>query len=368
MAVSYYYSLVGGTKTIVDELGKRLHKAGHEVGILTMYVNSKGAVEWKKDETFDGGIRVIKWPVKHISNGNGYLSRIGKKLFNILFVPKGGLYKIIREYDILQFHDVNDLTFPFFSLFLDIPKAFFCGTLVERFNFYKENYLPRTVLRKSSDIFLASNENTKKLLLELGIDEKKIFLLYCGVDEKKYHPDITKKEDNVLLFAGALEERKGVHVLIEALRLIKSPVKLIIAGPVRDKTYTAGLHKRVSELNKEISHKIEFLNYLNEDKLIGYYQKASVFICPSLSEEFGLVSIEALACGTPVVASNTGGLPFAVKNGEHGILTAPGSPQELASAIELLLKDSELRRKFGKQGRDDVVKKYSWEKVAKALE
>src|SRR4030067_2713354 len=138
MAVSYYYSLVGGTQTVVKKLADKLSQRGHEVGILTMYVNKKGEVEWKMEEVFEQGIRVIRWPAKPISKTSGYLSRIGKKLFYILFIPKLSFYRIMRKYDILQFYDVNDLTFPFFSLFLNIPKVFFCATLAERFSFYKK--------------------------------------------------------------------------------------------------------------------------------------------------------------------------------------------------------------------------------------
>ena len=368
MAVSYYYSLVGGTQTVVKKLADKLSQRGHEVGILTMYVNKKGEVEWKMEEVFEQGIRVIRWPAKPISKTSGYLSRIGKKLFNILFIPKLNFYRIMRKYDILQFYDVNDLTFPFFSLFLNIPKVFFCATLAERFSFYKKNFFPRTILKKSADIFLVSNENTRRLLLELGIEEERTFSLHYGVDGEKYHPDFTKKEDDLLLFVGALEERKGVHVLLEALRFINQPIRLILAGPVRDGVYASGLLKRASELNKDTCHKIEFLNYLEEESLIDYYQRASIFVCPSLAEEFGIVTIEALACGTPVVASKTGGLAFAIKNGEHGFLTSPGNPEELASAIELLLRDPELRLKFGKEGSTYILKNNSWDRISKELE
>ena len=369
MAVSYYYySLVGGTQTVVKELANRLCQRGHDVGIFTMYVKKSGEVEWKMEEVFEQGIKVIRWPMRHISKKNGYLSRIGKKFFNILFIPKSGFYKIIREYDILQFYDVNDLTFPFFSLLSNIPKVFFCATLAERFSFYKENILPRTILRKSADIFLVSNENTRKLLLELGIEEERTFSLNYGVDGEKYHPDFKKKENDLLLFVGAFEERKGVHVLLEALRLINQPIRLVLAGPTRDEIYSSGLLKKVSELNKDTFHKIKFLNYLDEESLIDYYQKASILICPSLAEEFGIVAIEALACGTPVVASRTGGLAFAIKHGEHGFLTSPGNPEELASAIELLLRDSELRIKFGKEGSSYILKNNSWDTIAKELE
>jgi len=370
IAVSYYYSLVGGTQTVIREITKRLCQRGHQIGILTMYVNrnENGWVEWKMEETIEDGIRVIRWPARVISKRIEYFNGLGKKFFNIFFIPKLGFQKIMKEYDILQFNDVNDLTFPFFSLFVNLPKVFFCATLAERFNFYKENFLPRTILKKSSNIFFVSNENTKRLLLELGLEERRIFLLPYGVDAEKYHPDFTKKENNLLLFVGALEERKGVHVLLEALKFINRPIKLAIAGPVRDEAYKSRLLEKVSELNKDTSHKIEFLDYLEEKSLIDYYQRASIFVCPSLAEEFGIVTIEALACGTPVVASRTGGLPYAIRNGEHGLLATPGDPKELASNIEQLLKDPELRFKYGKHGSDYILRNNSWDKIAKDLE
>jgi starch synthase len=89
-----------------------------------------------------------------------------------------------------------------------------------------------------------------------------------------------------------------------------------------------------------------------------------VFLCPSVYEPFGLINLEAMACGTPVVASRVGGIPEVVVDGETGFLVPPGDPRALAAAVREVLADPERAARLGHAGRRRVVDKFSWERIA----
>jgi glycosyltransferase involved in cell wall biosynthesis len=92
-----------------------------------------------------------------------------------------------------------------------------------------------------------------------------------------------------------------------------------------------------------------------------------MLVTPSLTDEFPIVNLEALSCGTPVVASDVGGIGEVVKNDVNGLLVPPNDPEKLADAIRKLLRDKELREKYGRKGRQMIEAHFSWESVAKEL-
>jgi glycosyltransferase involved in cell wall biosynthesis len=103
------------------------------------------------------------------------------------------------------------------------------------------------------------------------------------------------------------------------------------------------------------------------EEVIEWYQKASVFVCPSLSESFPIVNLEALSCATPVVATNVGATPEVVRNYKNGILVPPNDVAKLAEGIQYLLDNEEIRQKFGQEGRKWVVENFSIDAVAERL-
>jgi len=172
----------------------------------------------------------------------------------------------------------------------------------------------------------------------------------------------------MLLFVGRIEKYKGLHVLLKSLLYVKEPVQLSIIGPLVGE---AKYHKRIFELiikvNEKTAHRVNYLGPKRPTEIIKYYQMASILVVPSLSESFGNVILESLACETPVIASNVGGIPEIITNYKNGILIPPNDAKKLAKVIEFLLNREELIRKLGEQGRRLVVEKFSVEVVAKKL-
>ena len=148
--------------------------------------------------------------------------------------------------------------------------------------------------------------------------------------------------------------------LVEAFKLIKEEFpeyKLVIVGELS--WFYEVLMKKIERL--KLQKDIIFTGYLEDQTLCCFYQNASIFVFPSLYEGFGIPVLEAMACGTPVVASNVCSLPEVVK--DNGILVNPYDVEDIANGIYKVLKDNNLRQKLIKKGLC-YVKDFSWEKSA----
>jgi len=230
--------------------------------------------------------------------------------------------------------------------------------------------LSRHVFKKVADIYIVVSTSLLHLLYSLGIPKTKIRVVPNGVDAKRFHPNNKIRMENLILFVGRLVPKKGLLVLLNSLKLLKTPVRLAIIGPPPwppNPKYFHEILKLVKRINEETFHRVEYLGVLEKEEIIKWYQKASVFICPSFSEPFGIVNLEALACETPVIASNVGGIPDVVTDHKNGILVPPNDVVRFAQAIQYLLDNERTRRKFGKEGRRLVSEFFSNEVVVKRL-
>ena len=168
---------------------------------------------------------------------------------------------------------------------------------------------------------------------------------------------------NVVLFAGRLEYEKGVQTVLDALDDLEDrvgPTVFLVAGVG---TYSDELHARVEELGLE--DRVRFTGFLHDHELRLHYAAADVAVAPSIYEPFGLVAIEAMACGTPVVVGDTGGLREIVAGG-HGLRFTPQDADELADELERVLSDEELATRLVRRGRRRIATRYDWHRVAEA--
>jgi glycosyltransferase involved in cell wall biosynthesis len=119
----------------------------------------------------------------------------------------------------------------------------------------------------------------------------------------------------------------------------------------------------------DLEEDVIFLGFVEEEKKALYYKSANIFSLPStnMAESFGIVNLEAMASGIPLVGSNLGGIPDIIHEGKNGLLAKPSDHKSLANAILKLLKDDDLRQKMGNNGKK-MVADYSWDKIAKSTE
>jgi glycosyltransferase involved in cell wall biosynthesis len=171
-----------------------------------------------------------------------------------------------------------------------------------------------------------------------------------------------------LLFVGRLASNKGLLPLLEAFAPIarRDPgATLVLVG--EDGGMAAAVDRRSRELG--LSERVRRVGHVADERLLASaYREARALVLPSEYEAFGLVLLEAMAQGTPVVASRVGGIPEVVDDGRTGLLAAPGSPTDLAAALARVWDDPELGRRLGEEARRSVVPRYTWEAVATTLE
>ena len=195
---------------------------------------------------------------------------------------------------------------------------------------------------------------------------KKSFYVPNGINLNEFKPKPTVKEEKVVLFVGRLRHQKGIEYFIKASQLIKKELKekikfIVIAAP----RLKVPEEKKYIKLIKE--NKIELHFNVSFNKISEYYQKADVLILPSVNEAFGLVLLEAMACGVPVIASNVGGVSKVVKNGVVGFLTPVGDSQLIAEKALMILNNKDLKKEMSKNCLE-WVKQFSWENIADEYE
>jgi D-inositol-3-phosphate glycosyltransferase len=244
----------------------------------------------------------------------------------------------------------------------------------------------REVLRTADKVIAATPAEYAQLLWLYQADTNKIVVLSPGVDVGRFYPippDEAKEYIGVppcgrmLLFVGRIEPLKGLDVLIEAIGVMHqnelfrdNPFCLaIIGGEPDDSTEQDDLEmSRIKTLTEEhgLSDLVTFLGKRSQDSLPYYYSAAEAVVVPSQYESFGMVALEAMACGTPVVASQIGGLAYLVQDGVTGYTVPVDEPLELANRLTLLLQDQSLRDRMGKQA-ILVAQDYAWDKIASKM-
>src|SRR5262245_40967111 len=198
-----------------------------------------------------------------------------------------------------------------------------------------------------------------------GVPRDTIDVIHCGVDAEAFRPPRPGGSDRgrpTVLFVGRIDGDKGVPVVLEAglrLRSRYPDIRLQILGSGGDDVIEE-IRTRLRDERAEAS--VEFHGFVDRFRLPAFYQQADVFCAPSQYEAFGIVYIEALACGCPVVASTAGGTPEAVADGETGLLVPPNDVDAVARALERILADPPLRRRMGQAGRRRVKEYFAMDK------
>ena len=239
----------------------------------------------------------------------------------------------------------------------------------------------KRVLARVDRIVTATLAERTQLRFLYKADDRKLITIPPGVDTSHFYPippDEAKmaigiKPDvRMILFVGRIEPLKGLDTLIRAMSCLKlnhpdHPVHLAIIGgepdasPQQMSAEMARLQKLCDEL--ALDQTVIFLGKRGQDTLPYYYSAAEVLVMPSHYESFGMVALEAMACGTPVIASEVGGLGFLVQNGETGYTIPDGDPGVLYDKLSILLDDVNLREAMGKRA-TKYAQSYTWDKIA----
>ncbi|WP_187148744.1 glycosyltransferase family 4 protein [Methanosarcina thermophila] len=312
-----------------------------------------------------------------------------KPLFSVGNAPFLPQLLALKDYDIVHLH------YPFFfgAEFVYLNSILRNSKYVLTYHndvisdglfglFFKihKHTLMKLILGRAEKIFVTSIDYCKNSFLSELYEKNpdKIVEIPNGVDIEKYNPkndgSIIRKRLNIedkkiILFVGALDKPhffKGVDVLLESFkRICNSNFHLIIVG---DGDLKQNYIEKANKLG--VNSQVTFAGRVSDEDLPLYYAASDVTVLPSttMGEAFGLVLVEAMATGKPVIASNLPGVRSVVDDGENGFLVTPGDSESLASKINNLLTDDELCSIFGIAARTKVEEKYNWVNIARDLE
>ena len=244
-----------------------------------------------------------------------------------------------------------------------------------------------TTLLETAERVVATSPQEKAHMRQLVSTKGNIDIIPCGTDINRFGSidrvaaraelvkshETVNSDDIIVMYVGRFDPRKGIETLVRAVAQSKlrnsGKLKLIIGGGSRpgqsDGFERERIEKIVSELG--LNDITIFPGRISQDILPIYYAAADVCVVPSHYEPFGLVAIEAMASGTPVVASDVGGLQFTVVSEETGLLAPAQDDSAFSEAIDRILINPQWRDKLGEAGKERVISKFSWDGVAKQL-
>jgi glycosyltransferase involved in cell wall biosynthesis len=229
-------------------------------------------------------------------------------------------------------------------------------------------WLDREGIRKAKYIIAISQQTKKDLISFLGIPEERIRVIYNGVDHDIFKPCPAPKpvDEPYILYVGSEQPRKNLTTLLMAFHKLKADksfreLKLVKVGEAggKNQVFRQQSLKLIESLN--LRGDIVFTGFVAEEEMAGYYSNAECLVFPSLYEGFGLPVIEAMACGCPVITSNTSSLPEIV--GEAGIMVEPHDAEGLANAVGEVFTNPDLKQELKKRGLERASN-FSWEKTA----
>lgn len=361
--ISTFPPYKGGMGNVACEFARRLNNRGNEITVLTPF--------YEKIEEL----------------GEGFTIKRLKPFFkygNAAFIP--GLWSELDNYEIIHLHYpffgaaeivLLKMIFsrPKFKLFIHYHMDAKPDSIIKKiiFGFYRYFVLPGLVKRaKGITVGLSDYVKNSEIKDLYKRYEYKFKETYYGVDYEAFSPrDRGVSAIDKILFVGGLDAPhyfKGLDVLLEAFSLIcrnNKEIMLEIVGEGDRKEFYKGLVR-----NLKIENQVVFSGKKDFKELTEIYRNSDLFILPSINmgEAFGLVLIEAMASGLPVIASRLPGVRSVFIENEHGLLAEPGNSDDLKNKIDAIVKNPEKASEMGRRGREYVLEKYDWNKIILKIE
>lgn len=344
--------LAGGAEVYLQEMFSRLVGRGHQVTLLSERFSGSAT----EDEV--EGIRVIRAG--------------GKFTFN--FTAGQLVGRLAEELDVdVVIDDLNKI--PFYSPWhtrrpvLAILMHLFRGSIFREtlppmaaYVWITETLIPLAYGRCR---FAVLSESSRQDTAKVGIDPARITVIPPGTDCSRFQPDASVAREPVVLHVGRLKRYKATDHLLRAAQLLKErgvQLTTVILGDGDDKPRLEALAAKL-----ELADSVRFTGFIPEEEKVRWYRRAAVLAENSVKEGWGLIVMEANACGTPVVVADSPGLRDSSKDGVNGLVYEYGDITGLADRLQRLLTDAALRDQLGRQA-IDWARQWSWEAAADKME
>ncbi|WP_028047991.1 glycosyltransferase [Cellulomonas sp. URHE0023] len=226
------------------------------------------------------------------------------------------------------------------------------------------------------DVVVATCSDEVTELVRLGVPEQRIRVVPCGVDVERFRPGCTgvveppRRATYRLLCVGRLVERKGIETVVHALADLPDTELVVAGGPAADLLDADDEARRLRAIARQegVDDRVHLVGRVDHDDLPALVDSADAVVATPWYEPFGIVPVEAAACGVPVVGSAVGGLVDTVQDGRTGVLVPPRDPAALAAALRGLLDHPERRAALGAAARRRAVARYGWDRIAAQTE
>jgi glycogen(starch) synthase len=381
LLVSWEYPPVtyGGLGRHVDALSRSLSAAGHDVVVLTQ--GPPGAASTSSVDVGPGrAVRVVR----AVLDPDAPDVHTDTEAFVRMLQPAlAGAARLLPEHwvpDVVHAHDwvvagaaatlVASLHRPLVVTLHATETGLHHGHLVTEFSRWRHD-VERHLAADAAAIIVCSADMREEVTAGLGADAARVVVVPNGVDPRTWVTTPSQRiaarralgvgDAPLLVLVGRLEHEKGGHDAVEALRLVRPPAHLVLVGEGARRD-----DLRAHAQRRGLGDRVHLPGRLPDEQVAAVVASADVALVPSHYEPFGLVALEAMAAGTPVVATATGGLRDVVTDGVTGRLVPPGSPDALADAIDALLADPTARRVVADQAAQQVRKRFDWAVVAAA--
>ncbi|MFP4516600.1 MAG: glycogen synthase [Desulfovibrionales bacterium] len=249
-------------------------------------------------------------------------------------------------------------------------------------------WMERTAYRNADGIVAVSASMERDVVTLYGVNPDRVQVIYNGIDVQEYAPvhapEVVARygidpDDPYVLFVGRITRQKGIVHFLRAARYLENGTQILLCASSPDTEEIGRETQRLVEEVRASGIRISWIRDMVPRKdIVPLYSHAAVFVCPSIYEPFGIINLEAMACGTPVVGSKVGGIAEAVLHRRTGLLVpyepaghgdpGPRDPKKFASdlgaGINLLLQNTELREEMGRNARARVVESFGWDVIA----
>ena len=354
-----YFPIIGGSETLIRTLVTKLNESGVNTDVMTFNMNKKWMPVWRENIEHGENFTIFKVaafnPLPFFPINPLYTP------LRVNVIPSLSFRKKLEEYDIIHFLGEADLSMPLLSMSVDKPKIMHCvGVPALAEQFHKHSAMKKLFVRlfqRLANVYAVFSPDEKRSLLNMGIASNRIVTLRYGIDTDQFKPDENKRLSNLILFVGRIDTVKGLHVLLESLQYVNSKIKVVIIGPTAKDEYFDHINEMCRQVNEKGYHTVEYLGSKDQHDLIPWYQKATVLARPDLvgASGEGCSTMEALACGTPVIGVQN----HVLRNDVDGLIISRDNPKELAEALNKILTDEQLRERYGKAARSIMEEQFS---------